>query len=168
MALTKSSLLQTNAIVIAGILILMTIQSTTSISPRDMALEGLVMQKEMKNFQELQDSFRDMFQEKNWELDEKTSDFLLDQMYQDMLEMNRYIAKSETYFELEWWEKLLYSPSFPATLIIIPFAASALIELLHWKKTKSDEPSTPGLLAIYGGFGIILAVFVGNFIIPTF
>lgn len=160
--------LQINAIIIAGLLILMTIQSTVSISPKDLLLEGLVAQKNFEGFNETSSEIAQSFKEKNWEFDDRTADFLISESYQNTLELSQFLKRAEIYDELDWWLKISFSVSYPANIIIIPFAISSMIELVYWVRKRDDDPSVWGVTFCYLGFGIMLAIFLTNFIFPLY
>ena len=160
-------LLQVNAIIIAGLLILMTIQSSESISPRDLMLEGNIIIKNFEAFNETSNEIRESFKEKNWELDERTADFLIYGTYENTLEMAQFNKRAEIYDQLAWHEKIVLSSIYPANIILIPFALSALTELLYWGRQKDDNPTKLGVIFCYLGFTVMLAVFLGNLFIPN-
>lgn len=161
-------ILQINAIIIAGLLILMTIQSTVSISPKELLLEGLVAQKNFDGFNETSSKIAQSFKEKNWELDDRTADFLISESYQSALEVSQLLKRGEIYDELDWWQKITFSASYPANIILIPFAISAMIELVNWVRKRDDNPTVLGVTFCYLGFGIMLAIFLTNFIFPLY
>lgn len=154
-----------NAIVIAGLLILVAVQPSQNISPRDMLLEGLVMQKESMALDEISKELRQSAKEQNLTLDGKTSEFLIFKNYENVLEMAKFNKRSEVYVELEWWQKITFSSHYPANVIIIPFAISSLIELLPWPK-RNEKSTLAGLFFSGLGFMIMVSVFAANFIYP--
>ena len=145
----------------------MTIQSTTSLTPRDLMIEGKVLEKESLSIQEVTNEMRQVFKEKGFELDDNTSKFLTTKYYDNILDMVNYVQRSNIYNELEWWQKIVPSPTWPGNIIIIPFAISSIIELGIWARKKDDKPSRAGVFFAELGFGIIATVFIANFIYPV-
>jgi len=111
---------------------------------------------------------RQLFKEKGFVLDDNTSEFLITKYYDNILDMVSYTQRSDIYNELEWWQKIAVSPTWPGNVIIIPFAISSLIELILWQRKKDDTPSCAGIFFAYAGFGIIASIFITNSIFPFF
>ena len=160
MSLSRGTLLQVNATVIAGLLVLVAIQPFHNITPRDMALEGMISQKEFEAFDELSESIRQKFKEENAVLDNRTADFLIEKTWDNTLKMAEYVKRAEIYENLSFGEKIIYSANYPANILIIPFAISCIIEIIPLRN-RGDNATSLGMVSSYVGFGMMISVFLG-------
>jgi hypothetical protein len=167
LTLSKGMLLQINATIIAGLLILMAVQSSRNISAQDLLLEGIVGEKENEAFTELSNDITQSFKEKNAKLDDRTADFLIVKQYENALKMKEYIKRSELYQEMPWWQKIMLSPQYPSNVLMIPFTMSSLIELIPWLKKRNEDASFAGKMTACFGFLIMSSIFITNFLTPV-
>ena len=149
MGLSKNALIQANATIIAGVLILISIQYYTSPTLGDVNQQVMIHDKEME-----------ILSKTEFNLTNSTvSPEFLDEFKQSkFVEGVALHAKLDAYKELQAEQKLRNDP-FYLGVLTFPFLISIIFELGNWKDSDSDSPSRLGIFSMIVGFGMLFGFF---------
>ncbi len=166
MGLTKNAILQANATIIAGILILLTIQSITTIPTlSDSAFELKSLQKAIEYLQDMKanlTSLGDISQTRyGQQLD--------DELFRRYIDAAEPIGRAEAIIETQSNFDLQSNSSMLAGILIIPFSLSAAVEILDSRThPNKSEPNRISLSLMFLGFFVMgFYLFMIN-ILPSF
>lgn len=189
MVLTRNSILQVNATIIAGLLILLTIQSVATDSLFDLIYTKQLLTSEQKILENLQKELLDakrIYESQNEEGEimietESTenegeitfsiplplplieeAEIRIEKLDEEnFLNLIKLQAKVEAYKELPLLFKLYSNPQLFVSILIIPFIVSIFAELFNWvdNKTKKD-PSTLSITFLMIGLAMLILIFI--------
>lgn len=197
MPLTKNNLLQINATIITGLLILFTIQSVSTNSLLDIFYEHEVLQAEDKILSDLQGNLTES--KKMYDNIDENGRVILDTKptviqgeitfsipppleilerqelrIQEIRDANfidrvRLQAQIDILDDLNLTLYLYSNPQFVVSLLILPFIISMIFELFSWMRNmNNDYPNPWSSIAFIIGLGVMFGLFGLIFVIHIF